>query len=340
MKEGRTVFAQFRPALSRRLSHSSAQLLRPVSSHGLCPVDGPREFAPHGDLSEDLGPKAIPRGFSRFYGSQHLSRGQRKTRLAHFLRFRCRAHPTSQAPLCPGIVRRRAGASRLRFGFDHHRALLEFVPLGPISPLRSRDQDALLDLKGNLPQTVFVTPARLHDVNILDRLSFEPGAIYIFDRAYLDFGSPSPHSSGSGFLHYPGPSQFPLSTALFSSGGIRHRSDLRSDHSAAEFLSSPRLSRSPAPHPLPGSSASPASDFLDQQFPSACLSDRPTVSVSLADRTLLQEDQTTLADQSIFRNFGERRQNADLGRHPSMSWSPSSKNSCKWIPSSKRFYRS
>ena len=46
---------------------------------------------------------------------------------------------------------------------------------------------ALLDLKGNLPQTVFVTPARLHDVNILDRLSFEPGAIYIFDRAYLDF---------------------------------------------------------------------------------------------------------------------------------------------------------
>lgn len=46
---------------------------------------------------------------------------------------------------------------------------------------------ALLDLKGNLPQTVFVTPARLHDVNILDRLAFEPGAIYIFDRAYLDF---------------------------------------------------------------------------------------------------------------------------------------------------------
>jgi len=46
---------------------------------------------------------------------------------------------------------------------------------------------ALLDLKGNLPQTVFVTPARCHDVNILDRLSFEPGAIYIFDRAYLDF---------------------------------------------------------------------------------------------------------------------------------------------------------
>src|SRR2546429_2847575 len=270
-----------------------------------------------------LGPRLYHAGFRGSTARSTLAEANEKRDWRIFSDFA--AVLIQQAPLCPGIVRRRAGASRLRFGFDHHRALLEFVPLGPISPLRSRDQDALLDLKGNLPQTVFVTPARLHDVNILDRLSFEPGAIYIFDRAYLDFGSPSPHSSGSGFLHYPGPSQFPLSTALFSSGGIRHRSDLRSDHSAAEFLSSPRLSRSPAPHPLPGSSASPASDFLDQQFPSACLSDRPTVSVSLADRTLLQEDQTTLADQSIFRNFGERRQNADLGRHPSMSWSPSSK---------------
>jgi hypothetical protein len=35
----------------------------------------------------------------------------------------------------------------------------------------------------------------------------------------------------------------------------------------------------------------------------------------LADRTLLQMDQTALADQSIFWNFGERRQNSDLDRH-------------------------
>lgn len=45
----------------------------------------------------------------------------------------------------------------------------------------------LLDLRGNLPTTVFITPASVHEVNILDRLSIEPGAIYVMDRGYLDY---------------------------------------------------------------------------------------------------------------------------------------------------------
>jgi len=45
----------------------------------------------------------------------------------------------------------------------------------------------LLDLRGNLPSTVIITPAKIHDVNILDEIPIEPGAIYIMDRAYLDF---------------------------------------------------------------------------------------------------------------------------------------------------------
>jgi hypothetical protein len=45
----------------------------------------------------------------------------------------------------------------------------------------------LLDLRGNLPTTVFITDGRFHDVRALDWLLFEPGAIYIFDRAYVDF---------------------------------------------------------------------------------------------------------------------------------------------------------
>jgi hypothetical protein len=45
----------------------------------------------------------------------------------------------------------------------------------------------LLDLRGNLPATIFITDGRFHDVRALDRLVFEPGAIYIFDRAYVDF---------------------------------------------------------------------------------------------------------------------------------------------------------
>jgi len=45
----------------------------------------------------------------------------------------------------------------------------------------------LLDLRGNIPTFIQITPARLHDVNILDHLAPEPGAFYVMDRGYLDF---------------------------------------------------------------------------------------------------------------------------------------------------------
>jgi hypothetical protein len=45
----------------------------------------------------------------------------------------------------------------------------------------------LLDLRGNIPSFLNITPAKVHDVNMLDLLPIEPGAFYIMDRAYLDF---------------------------------------------------------------------------------------------------------------------------------------------------------
>ena len=45
----------------------------------------------------------------------------------------------------------------------------------------------LLNLRGNIPSFVHITKAKVHDVNILDKLVPEPGAFYIMDRAYLDF---------------------------------------------------------------------------------------------------------------------------------------------------------
>ena len=45
----------------------------------------------------------------------------------------------------------------------------------------------LLDLRGNIPSFIDITDAKVHDVNILDKLIPEAGAIYVMDRAYLDF---------------------------------------------------------------------------------------------------------------------------------------------------------
>jgi hypothetical protein len=45
----------------------------------------------------------------------------------------------------------------------------------------------LLDLRGNIPSIVIVTTGKVHDVNVLDELPLEAGALYIMDRGYLDF---------------------------------------------------------------------------------------------------------------------------------------------------------
>jgi len=45
----------------------------------------------------------------------------------------------------------------------------------------------LLDLRGSIPTVVIITEGKTHEVNVLDQLIFEPGAIYVMDRGYLDF---------------------------------------------------------------------------------------------------------------------------------------------------------
>jgi len=59
----------------------------------------------------------------------------------------------------------------------------------------------LLRLRGAFPTVIIITSGKVHDVNILDELGFEPGAFYIFDRGYLDFARLHHiHQSGAFFV--------------------------------------------------------------------------------------------------------------------------------------------
>lgn len=44
-----------------------------------------------------------------------------------------------------------------------------------------------LDLRGSIPTFVHISSGDVHDVNALDLIQLEPGAIYIMDRGYTDF---------------------------------------------------------------------------------------------------------------------------------------------------------
>jgi hypothetical protein len=45
----------------------------------------------------------------------------------------------------------------------------------------------LLDAKTSIPEFVFITDGKVHDVNILDDLYIQRGSYYLMDKAYIDF---------------------------------------------------------------------------------------------------------------------------------------------------------
>ncbi len=66
------------------------------------------------------------------------------------------------------------------------------LTLFPWAPFRKHKAavklHTLLDLRGNIPTFIRITSGKVHEVNVLDELLFEPGAFYVMDKGYLDFG--------------------------------------------------------------------------------------------------------------------------------------------------------
>jgi len=59
----------------------------------------------------------------------------------------------------------------------------------------------LLDLRRAIPAFIHISDGKLHDVNVLDMLAFEPGAFYVMDRGYVDFARLyALHQAGAFFI--------------------------------------------------------------------------------------------------------------------------------------------
>ena len=93
------------------------------------------------------------------------------------------------------------------------------LSLYPWAPFRSTKaavkMHTLLDLRGNLPGFIHVSDGKMHDVKVLDRMLPEPGAIYVMDRAYLDFERLFALHRWGGLLRDPGQVQYPGAPPLF-----------------------------------------------------------------------------------------------------------------------------
>jgi hypothetical protein len=98
------------------------------------------------------------------------------------------------------IARARTLYANDRFGVDLDNAAYALdsttidlcLTLFPWAPFRRTKAavklDTLIDLRGNIPTFIRISPGKRHEVSALDEIPIEPGAFYMMDRGFLDFG--------------------------------------------------------------------------------------------------------------------------------------------------------
>jgi hypothetical protein len=172
----------------------------------------------------------------------------------------------------------------------------------------------LLDLKGSIPSFIHVSDGKLHDVHALDLLPLEPGAIYVMDRGYVDFGRLHVlHLAGAFFVtraksnmnfHRVYSAKTDRSTGIICDqtialDGLYTKQDYP-DHLRRIRFKDPEIRQDiRLPHQ--------PDDLAGRKHL------RP-LQESLAGGTVLQVDQAASSDQTVFRYVGECGQDANLDR--------------------------
>lgn len=194
-----------RQSLRRQSSYSHASLCRTFSCPGVCSVDLSRKPSRYRGVPFGAIGQALPYGYPLAGQAIHSGRRQRAQRLAHL----CRVRPTIDHA-SPQARKLYAGED---LGLDLSNSVYALdsttidlcLSVFPWAPFRSTKaavkMHTLLDLRGNIPSFIHISDGKLHDVNALDLMIPEPGAIYVMDRAYLDFDRLfSLHEAGAFFV--------------------------------------------------------------------------------------------------------------------------------------------
>jgi hypothetical protein len=87
----------------------------------------------------------------------------------------------------------------------------------------------LLDLRGSIPTFLALTEGAVHEVNLLDDIPIEPGAIYVLDRGYLDFARLARFTQAGAFFVIRAKSN--LHSYVSASRPVDRTSGLRCDQS-------------------------------------------------------------------------------------------------------------
>jgi hypothetical protein len=191
-----------RGAVSGQLQGQEFFLLGSVFDVGVCTTYLSRKSQRHRSVSASHATEALPYGASRSRFAKHLGQRQSVRDWRIYADF---AHTLIQEA--------RALYKGESFGLELDQTVYALdattidlcLSLFPWAQFRRHKSavklHTLLDLRGSIPTVVVVTGGQIHEVNILDQLIWEAGAIYLMDRAYIDFRRLyRMHQSGAFFV--------------------------------------------------------------------------------------------------------------------------------------------
>ena len=305
--------SQMRETLQRKSQDQNLFVLGSISMHGIRaaylsrksqsyrskPASDTRQTLPHGHTGQSISQYAL----QRQYGS----------RLAHIRRLCSSANSRSKETLRQPQFRAGVGTNSLCIGCHHNRFMSFSFSLGSISKTKRRLENAYsFGLARQHSQRSYYysrkSPRRQHP-----RLSYHRSR---FDLRYgpclSGLCASLQYPSVLGIFRHPCQKQFSVQTPLLKSRRQTYRDTMRSGYYPQELLCQKKLSRKTTSHSILRRAEKQTVRVPDKQFQPFCTDDRTTLSIPLADRTILQMDKAASANKEVLRYLRECSENANM----------------------------
>jgi hypothetical protein len=290
-------------------------MFRSISNDGICTADLSRKLKRYRNLFKRFTGQALSLWLSRESFSQQLRQLQRKKRLANISRLCTGSHFQSKTALCQRRLRCYIEKHSLRPGRNRYRFMPVVIPMGSAPPAQKCDKAAYTDGLKRLYTHVCMHYKRCGTRNYHLSNDTSGGLCHIRNGQRLH----RPRNIIQFFkeqllLHYRSQKKYSLLSPVFSSDRQERRHKKRPDNTIDRPENFKTLSDITETNYFSRRRTAPYFRIPDQLFSTGRINHLSALQAAMADRIVLQMDQTTPANKIIFRNFHQCRQDADMDR--------------------------
>jgi len=311
----KTRIQQVRSSVQRQPQSKDFYLPGPVHVHGVCTTDRQRKPARYRNMPSVFKLQTVPCRHSRKYLSQHIGRCQRKTRLANISGFRTSPDRSSKVTLRQRRIWRNIRQCSLRTGLNDYRPLPDTVSMGTVSQAQKCRQDAYVVRPERVDSVLYTHHKRQSTRCQCPRCSaFRGRSILRYGQSLYRLQTIIQFYKEHGLFCYTSQNQPGFYQMQLSPGRQNNRAEKRSNDSPQSTEKLAVLPRPSSIHYLLRCRHKKEICVFDKQLFSGCIDNRTAFQMPLEDRTVLQMDQTTFANQGVLLNIRKRRQDTNMDR--------------------------